>query len=519
MSRATTLDAARMPVIVGVGQLTDTTTPPAAARSPLALMVEVSQRAAADAGNDGLLAAIDSIAVVRSFSDTVPAFRSPFGRLENAPWSVARRIGCQPSDLVYAPQGGDTPQTLTARACERIAAGDSQVALIVGAEALRTQLAARREGVVLDWHEAASSAPEELDGPSQLYTPAEVDHGMRSAIAMYALIEQAWRGAKGQSPAGRQAALGTMFERFAAVAAANPLATRRENPDAAAIATVTSHNPVIGFPYTKQMTANIYVDQAASLIVCSEAKAAAFGLPREQWVYLRGCGEAHDQWFVSDRASLHTSPAIRRVACDTLSQAGVAVPDIALFDIYSCFGSAVQIACDELGIGATDPRGLTVTGGLPFFGGPGNNYVTHAIAEMVTRLRNMPGAWGLVTANGGLLTKHAAGLYSTMPPSEPWRRPDPAAAQREIEALPLAPTIPDPHGGATIETYTVVHGRAGPETGIVIGRMDADGRRFVANTPSDPGILAELEAVDSLRRPGLVTSTDGRNVFTPAGLP
>ena len=506
-----------MPVIVGVGQITDTTTPAARARSPLELMVLAAQFAAADAGPAAaLLSAVESIAVIRSFSDTVAAFRSPFGQPDNAPWSVAKRIGATPSELIYGPLGGDTPQTLTTRACDLIASGQSQIAMIVGAEALRTQLAARRESLALNWHEGAPELPNELGGPSDLYTQQEIDHGMASPIAMYALFEQAVRGAKKQTTAQRRTALGAMFEPFARVAAANPLATRRKGYDAAAIIGVTEQNPIIGFPYTKLMTANVYVDQAAAILICSAAKADEFGVPNEKRVYLRGSGEAHDQWFVTERSTFHTSPAIKRVVSDAFASSNISIADVSYFDIYSCFASAIQVACDELGIEATDPRGLTVTGGLPFFGGPGNNYVTHAIAEMVAHLRQSPGTYGLVTANGGLLTKHAAGLYSTIPLQEPWSRPDRTAAQREIDASPLVPVAEQAFGDAVIETYTVIHDKNRAKIGIIIGRLSGDGRRFVANTPVEQSIFGDLENTDSIGRAGQVMHVNGRNIFRPA---
>jgi acetyl-CoA C-acetyltransferase len=511
------IDNSRMPVIVGVSQIVDTETPADRARSPLALMVDAARGAAEDTGAAaGVLAAIDSIAVIRMFTDTVPAFRSPFGGLENAPWSVAQRIGAAPSDLVYPPQGGDTPQTLSVRAFERIANGESHVALIVGAEALRTELGARRASLPLDWHESAPSQPDQLGGASKLYTDEEIAHGMRSAVAMYALFEQPLRGATGQTVAQRRGALGRLFEPFARVAAANPYATRRQGYDAATIAGVTEKNPVIGFPYTKLMTSNVYVDQASAILICSVAKADELGIPVDKRVYMHGSGEAHDQWFVTERASFDRSPAIKRVAADTFGSADIDVSQVSTFDIYSCFGSAVQIACKELGIAVDDPRGLTVTGGLPFFGGPGNNYVTHAIAETVARLRRAPGTYGLITANGGLLTKHAAGLYSTKPLTRPWSKPDASAAQREIDALPLVPTVKQANGEAAIETYTVVHGRKGPENGVIVGRLRTDNSRFVANVPPDPAVFATLEEVDSIGRPGTVSHVDGRNIFIPA---
>src|SRR5690606_18969108 len=112
---------------------------------------------------------------------------------------------------------------------------------------------------------------------------------------------------------------------------------------------------------------------------------------------------------------------------------------IDFFDLYSCFASAVQIGCAELGLSEDDPRGLTVTGGLPYFGGPGNNYVTHSISEMMRRLRANPGKFGMVTANGNYVTKHSFGIYSTEPVQGTWQRENPATLQAELDRQPKAP--------------------------------------------------------------------------------
>lgn len=58
----------------------------------------------------------------------------------------------------------------------------------------------------------------------------------------------------------------------------------------------------------------------------------------------------------------------------------------------------MSAVADGLGLSADDSRGLTVTGGPPFFGGAGNNYSMHAIAETVALLRATPGAYGMPDA-------------------------------------------------------------------------------------------------------------------------
>ena len=510
-------DKSRIPVIVGVGQVTDTTSPPELGRSPLQLMREAAAIAARDSGaGEGLLSSLDSITVIRLFADTMARFVSPFGKLVNAPWSLAQKLGAtSATDLIYPPHGGDSPQVMLARACERIAAGQSQCALIVGAEALRTELAAKRAGLELHWGEDAPMPPNELEGPKIMYTLAEEQHGMRSAIAMYALIGQAVRHAARQTVDQYRQASAELFARFASVAKDNPLATRRKGYGAEDIRAESAENGFIGFPYTKLMTANAFIDQSAAVIVMSEQRADELGISPARRVYLHGTAAAHDHWYVSERAHLERSSAMRLTAEYALAQAQKRLDEVAFFDIYSCFPSAVQIACSELGLSLDDQRGLTITGGLPFFGGPGNNYVSHAIAEMVHRVRTQPGSYGLVMANGGLVTKEAVGLYSTQRPTVDFVSSDSEAIQDKIDGETLLTLAAQPKGQATIETYAVLHGKKGPERGVLFGRLLNTGERFVANTPSDAATLANLQTQESIGLSGTVSQIEGLNIFVP----
>jgi len=510
-------DPGKTPVIVGVGQVTDKESAPRAARSPLGLMVDATRLAARDTGApEAALSGLDSIAAIRSFNDTVPAFKSPFGRLANAPWSIAQRIGASPREFLYPPSGGDVPQRMVTRACDEIAAGAISSALIVGSEAQRTERNAKRAGLELDWSEDAPFVPDELGGIETLYSPTEVAHGMRVPAVIYALFEQALRARKRLTPAQRAAELGRLCAALAQVAQGNPLAARNEGYSDADIATASPRNRYVGFPYTRLMTANVYVDQGAAIIVASQAKADEWGVPHDKRVYLHGHAHGHDEWFATERSRLDRSPAIQRVVRETLDGAGIGVDQVAWFDLYSCFVSAIEVACDEIGIATDDPRGLTVTGGLSFFGGPGNNYVSHSIAGMVDRVRTRPGSYGLVTANGGLLTKHAAGVYSTARPGTPWQTSDGARLQAEIDVAsgPKVALDPAPAGAARIESYTVLHGPDGPERGVVLGRLVEGGGRFVANTPTDRATLLRLQEIDALGLGGRVTAGEAVNIFS-----
>jgi acetyl-CoA C-acetyltransferase len=510
------MDETKTPVLVGCGQVTQREPDPAKALKPIDLTAEAVRRAAEDSGaGTALMAQLDTLVVLRSFSDTSWRFRSPFGGPKNPPRSLANRIGARSAKrLVYTHPGGNMPQWCINRLFEMVTRGEVEAALVCGGEALATQKAAERAKLALDWNEDAGGAFEEWGVATRGWNDVEDRHRMAGAIFAYPLFENGIRGHLKRSIPEHMAAMGKLFAHFAAVAARNPLADRRQGFTAEQIATVSADNPYIGFPYTKLMNSTAFIDQAAAVILTSAAKARQLGIPESRWVHLHGTADAYDHWYISDRKNFYSSPAMRAVARETFEMAGMSMADMDYIDLYSCFPSAVEIACAENGLALDDPRGLTVTGGLPYFGGPGNNYVTHSIAEMIAKVRAKPGSKGLVTANGNYVTKQSAGIYSTEPPKKPFKPKDPKAYQAAIDADKGPATIEAPSGRGTIETYTVMHDRKGPSYAILFAR-DAEGRRFIANTPEDTTLLRDMTERDYLGVAGTVTSKGGLNVFRP----
>jgi len=325
------------------------------------------------------------------------------------------------------------------------------------------------------------------------------------------------RGRKGRRVAEHRQALGRLWARFNEVARNNPRASAPSPKSADELTTPTPDNRMIGFPYTRLLNANERVDQAAAVILTSAGTARALDIDPLRWIYLRGCGDAHDRMKTVEHVDLHSSPALALCARKALAQAGIALDEVDFFDLYSCFPSAVEIACDALGLAEDDPRPLTVTGGLAFFGGPGNAYVLHSIAEAVEWLRRGKGRYGMVTGNGGLLSKQSVGIYSTLPGTGRWQREDPAAYQPGLDAVPAPRIELAPHGAARIETYTVLCDKGVPARGVIVGRLLADDARFVANTPADrPEILPWLMDGEPLDATGTVSSENGHNTFVPA---
>ncbi len=247
------------------------------------------------------------------------------------------------------------------------------------------------------------------------------------------------------------------------------------------IATAGPDNRMVGYPYTKLMNSNNAVEQSAALILTSVERAESLGVDRDRWVFPLAGTDAHDHVYVSERADLHSSPAIRHASRACLDLGGVGVDDLAHVDLYSCFPSAVQIGANEIGLSLD--RQLTVTGGLSFAGGPWNNYVMHAIATMADVLRADPGSIGLCTANGGYTTKHAFGLYSTEPAAEGFRHASPRIA---VDALPVARSPPTTSGPATLESHTVMHDRESrPEIAIAAVLTPEGGRGWATSTDDD----------------------------------
>ncbi|MDR0345189.1 MAG: acetyl-CoA acetyltransferase, partial [Nocardiopsaceae bacterium] len=254
------------------------------------------------------------------------------------------------------------------------------------------------------------------------------------------------------------------------------------------------------------------VNQGAAVLLTSVAAARRLGVPHQRRVFLPGHADLAERDLL-ERGDLSASPASVMACEHALEVAGITVADLAAIDLYSCFPIPVFNICDGLGLAAGDPRGLTVTGGLPFFGGPGNNYSLHAIAETVHRCRADPGSYGLVGANGGVMSKYSAGIYTTTP--APWQPDNSHALQAQINSWPAPAQARHADGHATIETWTIRHRRAGPRTAIVIGRLAADGRRFIARTDDrDTATINQLATSEPIGQPIYARSFGSGNRFT-----
>jgi len=476
--------------------------------SPVALAARAAERACADAGAARpLAAAIDLIAVVRLFEHSVAdsaMWPNPFGSCANVPWAVARRLGARPRAAIYAEVGGQSPQRLINQLAPRIAAGEIKVALITGAEAIATIRDATRRGIALDWREEAQGDFEDRWPGKPFVTPYERRHGVVWPIQVYALCEQVRRHARRQSLAAYRADIARMLASFSAVAERHPYAMFPRAHGSEFLATPSAENYLLCEPYTKWMVAQDAVNQAAAVVLTSVGQARELGIAESRWVYLHGAADVDDRYLL-ERPDLAQSRAQSAAVTQALAQAECELGAINHRDFYSCFPIAVSSIAEPLGLPLDGSVQLTLTGGLPYFGGPGNNYSLHAIATLVDTLRRERAARGMVVANGGYLSKHSVGIYAGMPPAGGWQPPAPTMTLDHVARH----VDESATGAAQIESYAAIHSRAGPADGFVVARMLADDARVMARVRADDRAALEALFAEQVIGRHIAISRDG----------
>ncbi len=335
---------------------------------------------------------------------------------------------------------------------------------------------------------AGDQAADPVVGPDLSGTMSTAEIGVRliKPTEVYALFESARAHSAGRSFEEQRAFLAPLMSRFSHVAAAHPYAWFSREYTSQEICEITPQNRLVSEPYTKRMNAFPNVDQGCAIIVTSLATARRLGLvDRSLFVW---SGANNTETAPSTRPDLGDAPAMRAASAATLDAAGVGADDLHMIDLYSCFPIAVEIGAAALGVSLDDPRGLTVTGGLPFFGGPGNNYSAHAIATLFEQLPER-GGLGYVGANGGFLSKHSMGVYGSEPPPEGFRLADTSAQQAQIDSGAL-PVAAEADGEATVIASTVAYGRDGSVQAAPVVASLSDSTRVVAQ--ADAALLGDL---------------------------
>src|SRR3979409_2246331 len=444
----------RIPVIVGVGEITDRPKEITEGLEPLALLVEALERAEQDSGGR-LLGEIQSLDIVNFLS----------WRYRDPQIQLSERLGIKPAHAYYGPVGGESPIRYLHEAAQRIARGECSVAAVCGAEAQSTATKAERAKVDLPWTPFAHDVEEPKRGAA-FQKPMAVKLGVFRPITVYPFYEAASSAHWGQTPRQAMAESGALWSTYSSVAAQNPNAWLKRSFTSDEITTPTPDNRLIAWPYNKLMVANPTVNMGGAILMTRMAKAKAAGITGDRIIHVWGGASAEEPRDYLIRDQFFESHPQNAVLKAVMGLAGGDGKKFDAIELYSCFPCVPKMARRTLGLGPDVQP--TVTGGLTFFGAPLNTYMTHAACAMVRKLRN--GAkLGLLYGQGGFVTKHHALVLA------PHASPEPLAQDSSVqsEADRSKGTVPDfvteAAGKGTIESFTALYGRNGDvEHGVVM---------------------------------------------------
>jgi len=477
-----------IPIIVGAAQFTQRKGTPLPLDS-LSLMVKTGQDAIENTQNKKIVDFIDAVYMVNINSWSY----------EDAPGELSKKLNITAKEKIYLPDGGHSPQMLVNRAAKAIASGEHRCILITGGEAAYSiGKTYSEEDPPPHWPK--KTEPKHVNGEKWKRHKIDKDYYLNWPSLTYAIFETSIRASSGRSVEEHKKYMGELFEGFSKIAAKNPFSWSQKHFSAEEITTSSPENRIVTYPYTKRMCANNFVDQAGTIIITSEETAGLLGIDKKLWVHVMGGAEFRNIDEIYRRPRLDDSPAAREGSRLALEQAGLKLSDIDKFDLYSCFPSIVEILTKELGINEDDPRDLTVTGGLPFFGTPLSNYSLHAIINTVEKIRTNPSLKVMVIANGGYNTKQSIGIYGTEPSKIPWGVRDDSKIQQSIFEKALPEPVEKVNGKLTVDGYSIFYHRTGyPIRGVVVGTLE-NGSRGVAIIDGKPDVFLTLETQDLVGR-------------------
>ncbi|NOX34915.1 MAG: hypothetical protein GXP56_14505 [Deltaproteobacteria bacterium] len=490
----------RKVVVAGWGQIIQPKKLKTAAQDPLGLMSLAAGRSAEMMASSSVLANLDGIMVVKTLSRH---YRSCAKQL-------ALSLGATPKFTHVSGIGGNSPQTLINMAAGKIARNELDSVLIAGAEAYvqRGTDSKRVESALF------RGIPKDYPGDDLIgSTPLEKTHGVKHPMQGFPLFETALWAASGLDLQSYLIKTGKMWSKFSRTASTHPFAWTKTTRTPEEIITPGPANRPIAFPYTKYMNSFVTVDQGAAVILMSEETAKKYLQKERQTVYFLGGGYAEDrQRFMIEKSDFTLSPPLKAAVEKALARSCMVQENLDCFDLYSCFPCAVSIAKKMIGIFDDDPRPLTLTGGLGFFGGPGNNYSLHSVATLAEKISTGKKSNGLVTALGWFMHKHAAGIYSSFPSKGKFKNHDIEDQKNCLAGQAPVKIKNQVTGSGTIETYTVMYSiNHEPSYAVLYGKT-RDNFRFVARTKNHPDIFKQLTSKNMVGQEVSVKFDNSKNM-------
>jgi len=366
----------------------------------LLLMDKAVKGAIIDTGNDSIKNIIDEIRVPKGFWK----YRDP------GKW-IAKNNDFKKSPTTYVSKIGVLQQNLINQACLRIEKGDVKASIILGGESRYKKLRSKIEKKFYEEKILDKNPDFYIKAEENLYGDEELEALGAMAVGYYAVIETALRKANNENLKELQEKIGKMYQNFSDIALKNKNAWADKSFSSDDIISPSESNKMMAYPYNKLHCTSWNVNQSAALIICSEKIADDLEINISKRVYPIASTENNHMIAVQQRPKLYKSIGMDLAANKIMDYASKLNITLDKYDLYSCFPAAVKMFQNSLGI--NQGIQLSVTGSMPFAGGPLNSYVLHSSVQMIKEIREGNANYGLVTGVSGMMTKQSFCIWGS----------------------------------------------------------------------------------------------------------
>ena len=360
----------------------------------LLLMDQVVKEALSDSGNKSIKDHIDEIRIPKGFW----RYRDP------GKW-IAKNNDFKSIPTTYVTKIGVLQQNLINEACLKIENGEINASIILGGEARYKQLRS-----VIEKKEYFETKLDEnpdfyIKAKEDLYGDEELEELGAMAVGYYATMETALRKNDNENIEEHQNNIASMYEEFSKVASNNEDAWLDHPYSKKEILEISKKNKMLAYPYNKLHCTSWNVNQSAALIICSEELANKLEIDNKKRVYPISSSENNHMIAIQQRPKLYESLGMIYAAKSINRMMEQLDIRLDAYDLYSCFPAAVKMFSKSLELGTEIP--MTVTGSMPYAGGPLNSFVIHSTVKMIQKIRALEARHGLVTGVSGMMTKQS----------------------------------------------------------------------------------------------------------------
>ena len=367
----------------------------------LILMNKATKAAINDSTNKNIVNYINEVRVPKGFW----RYRDP-GR-----W-VAKSNNINSAET-YVTKIGILQQNLINSACNRIINGEINGSLILGGESRYKMIRASIENEEYVETPLDINPDNYIKAPDDLQLDVEEKELGLMAVGYYAILESAFRAASNSEINEHNDFLASIYAHFSKIASKNNDGWIEKSIKKSEILNKSKKNPPQAFPYNKYHCTSWNVNQSAAIIICSEAVADKLSVPNEKRVYPLASSENNHMIATLQRSNLIEPIGMKLASEYILKICEKNNLNIDFYDLYSCFPIAIQMFAKSLQL--KDINNSSITGAMPFAGGPINSFVLHSTVKLISKIRKKQKGTGIITGVSGMMTKQSYALWSKTP--------------------------------------------------------------------------------------------------------